>query len=572
MLFTMKKLRWQLLVVILALSAIGVLLLSQQQAAILPGVAPAPVEPVSGGMYSEALIGSFGRLNPVLDYYNPADHDVNRLLFSGLLRFDDRGLPQGDLVDTWGVAQDGTSYSFSIRPEANWHDGKPVTSGDVIFTIEMMRSEGVPLPADLRAFWKDVKVEAISEKIVRFQLPEAFTPFLDYLTFGVLPKHLLAGLTPEELVSAPFNLKPVGNGPYRFDHLIVENGQISGVVLSANSDYAPGAPFIDQITFLYYPDAAAALDAYRKGEVMGISQITPEVLSAALKEPQLNVYTGRMPRLGLVYLNLDNPAVPVFKDPEVRHALMQGLNRRGIIDRVLGGQGILADGPIFPESWAYFDGIERPSYDPNSALERLKKAGYTIPAEGGWVRAKDGDALSFELVHPDAAPYPAIAEAIQQDWKRLGVEVNLKAVPYDELLSDYLEPRTYQAALAEINMARSPDPDPYPFWHQAQASGGQNYAQWDDRQASENLELARTQIDVAERTKRYRNFQVRFSLEMPALPLFYPVYSYGVDGQVQGVGMGPIYDPSDRFNSIPAWYLKSGPSTGQVKIVATDTP
>jgi peptide/nickel transport system substrate-binding protein len=135
------------------------------------------------------------------------------------------------------------------------------------------------------------------------------------------------------------------------------------------------------------------------------------------------------------------------------------------------------------------------------------------------------------------------------------VNVELKPVRYEELIQDYLEPRSYQAALVDLNMNRSPDPDPYPFWDQAQISDGQNYAMWNDRQASEYLERARIINDVSERTKAYRNFQVRFTQDMPALPLFYPVYSYAVDGQVQGVSMGSLFDLSDRLSTINSWYL-----------------
>ena len=126
----------------------------------------------------------------------------------------------------------------------------------------------------------------------------------------------------------------------------------------------------------------------------------------------------------------------------------------------------------------------------------LKEAGYTIPAEGGQVRSKDGQPLSFELVHPDQAPYPEIARSSRRTGRQLGVQVNLKPVPYETLLADHLEPRNYQAALVDLNLSRTPDPDPYPFWHQTQITDGQNYAGWDDRQASEYLEQARTQVDM----------------------------------------------------------------------------
>ena len=549
----MKKLRWQLLVVVLALVAIGVLLLGQKPTA-LPSTEES-FQPVSGGIYTEALIGSFGRLNPLFDAYNPADHDIDRLIFSSLVKFDDRGIPQGDLADSWGVAQDGKIYNFSIRPNAVWHDGQPVTSEDVQFTIDLIRDEQIQVPPDLRDFWKQVEVKILDEKTLQFVMPEPFAPFLDYLAFGVLPKHLLGNVSPEALVDAEFNLAPVGSGPYQFDRLETENGQIKGVVLSAFQEYYANPAFIEEVVFRYYPDAESAYSAYQQGEVMGISQITSETLSDALRSPETNLFTGRLPRLSLVYLNLDNPDVSFFGDEAVRRALFTGLNRQWIVDRLLGGQALIAHGPIFPGTWAYYDGIEQVPYDPQAATTMLKEAGYTFPAEGGPVRSKNGQALSFELVHPDQSPYPEIAQIIRDNWSQLGVQVTLKPLPYEALLADYLEPRNYQAALVDLNLSRSPDPDPYPFWHQAQITDGQNYAGWDDRQASEYLEQARTQVDIAERTKRYRNFQVRFANKLPALPLFYPVYTYAVDKEMQGVQMGPLFDPSDRLNSILSWFL-----------------
>ncbi len=551
----MKKLRWQLLVVALALVVIIVLLLSQQPE-LLPGSKPID-EPVTGGVYTEALLGSFGRLNPLLDYYNSADRDIDHLIYSSLVKFDDRGLPEGDLADTWGISQDGKVYNFSIRANANWHDGQPVTSDDIVFTIDLMRNEAIPIPADLRSFWDQVEVRVLDEKTLQFHLPEPFAPFLDYLTFGILPVQQLGDVPAEQIVNSDFNLHPIGSGPFRYDTLLVENDEIKGVVLSSFDGYYKDKPFLDQVVFKYYQDPVSALFALQQGEVMGISKLSDDVLDEALKSPAINVYTGRLPQLNLIFFNLDASDKPFLQDVAVRRALFLGLNRNWIIDRIMKGQAIIAHGPIFPESWAYYEAIEKFSFDTEKAISILKQAGYTIPAEGGAVRAKDGVTLSFELVHPDMEPYPQIAQKIQADWRNLGVEVKLIPASYEDLITKYLERRNYDAALVEINFMRSPDPDPYPFWHQAQANVGQNYSQWSDRQASEYLEQARVTVDIAERTKRYRNFQVRFASELPALPLFYPVYSFGVSNQVQGVRMGPFYDISDRFNWITSWYLYS---------------
>ena len=129
------------------------------------------------------------------------------------------------------------------------------------------------------------------------------------------------------MARADFNINPVGSGPYKFDHLIVENGQITGVVLTVSPNYYGTPPFIEQVVFRYYQTSADALDAYQQGDVLSVSQITPEMLSAALEEPNLSVYTSRLPQMSFVLFNLNNPEVAFLQDAKVRRALMLGFNR-----------------------------------------------------------------------------------------------------------------------------------------------------------------------------------------------------------------------------------------------------
>lgn len=550
----MNKLRWQFLLVGLALVAIAILLLAQQ-----PLLQAFTAQPERGGIYIEGLVGNIGRLNPLLDGANSADQDIDRLLFNGLVRFDARGNPQPDLAEDWGVSLDGLLYNFALREGLTWHDGEPLTTADVAFTIELLKNPSLPIGEDVRTLWQTVEVIVLDDLHIQFRLPSAYAPFMDYLAFGLLPQHLLGEMDAATLMNAPYNLEPVGSGPYRFGELLNEDNQVTGVVLNAWDGYYAGRPFIDQVVFHYYETPEAAYQAYQEGDLLGISYIDPELLPTVLSDPILNVYSTRLPSLSLVLLNLDNAEKPFFQETQVRQALMYGINRQWIVDEFLGGQAMVADGPILPGSWAYNESQPHIPFDTDIAISILKQAGYTIPAEGGQVRSKEGISLEFELVHPDDVLHTQIAGNIRDTWAQIGVQVTLVAVPYEQLITDYLEPRAYEAALVDLNFTHQPDPDPYPFWHQAEATGGQNYSKWNDRRASEYLEQARAYPGIStnqiQRARLYRNFQAHFAREMPALLLYFPIYNYAISSQVRGVAVGPLFQSSDRFATINEWFL-----------------
>lgn len=545
----MKNFRWQLLIILLTGVIVGVLLITQQ-----PGETISTAKPQTGGTYTEGLVGNFQRLNPLFDHYNQPDRDVNRLIFNSLVKFNSQGYPIPDLAESWGYSKDGLTYNFSIKENVRWHDGEPLTVDDVIFTIEKMRDPESITPSDLKAFWQEIKLNRLNEYNLQFILPEPFSPFLDYLSFGVLPAHILGDKTFMEIQESPFNLQPIGTGPYKYESLMVNEGKITGVVLTANQDYFGDKPYIEKIVFRYYPSAFDLYLAYKEGEILGLSRIAGDQLLDVLADSNLSTYTGRRPELAMVLLNLNNTDVDYFQDVEVRQALMKSINRSVIINQFLSGQAIPADSPIFPGSWAYYNSSPI-QYNPEAAVNHLKTTGFVFSGDADAVRAKEGKRLSFKMVYPDDDIHRPIAEAIQNDWKNIGVEVVIEPVSYDELLDDRLVNRNYEAALIDINLSRYPDPDPYPFWDQGQATGGQNYSQWDNRTASEYLEQARVETDLSERIRLYRNFQVIFQEQMPALLLYYPVYSYAVDREVKGVQMGPLYDPSDRLSNVNNWYL-----------------
>jgi len=550
----MHHLRWQLVIAILGMLLVGGLLAGKGQHAV-----EVSEQPVRGGAYTEALIGTPHHFNPLLDNSNLVDRDVDRLLFSGLTRFDAVGRPMPDLAN-WIISDNQLSYTFVLRADARWHDGQPVTSADVAFTVGLLQDPAYSGPPDVARLWQSVTYKIQNDQTISFTLPEPYAPFLDFTSFGLLPRHLLSGTTAAQLPNVGFNSAPVGTGPFKFVGLTGDQGHVTGVRLAAFDGFHGPKPLLNDVVFKYYPDPAAALAAYQAGEVLGISHIDSDHVDQALRLPQLGIYSSLMPQYSLIFLNLQNPDLPFFQDKKVRQALLRGLNRSGMVSQILHGQAVVASSPILPGSWAYDAGLPVAGYDPTVAGLLLDSAGWVVPngaspGSTGYVRSKGNQPLSFALTVPDDPLHQALAKSAQQSWAALGVVVTINAVDPATLRDQVLtpRPRIFDAVMVDLNLAGSPDPDPYPLWHQTQIDSGQNYGGFDDRISSQLLEEARITADLDTRARLYYRFQSRFVDQVPALLLYYPVYNYGVDASVHGVQAGPLIEASDRLNTLVQW-------------------
>jgi peptide/nickel transport system substrate-binding protein len=252
-------------------------------------------------------------------------------------------------------------------------------------------------------------------------------------------------------------------------------------------------------------------------------------------------------------LNLQDPdGSPFFQDARVRRALLLALDRQTLVDEALNGQGIVANGPTRPWSWAYNSGLPPTEYDPEQADALLVEANW-IDTDGDGIRDKNGRPLQFTLLTGDDPVFAELGQAMAKQWARHGVSVEVELMGAG--LSDRLRTRDFQAVLVELLL--SGDPDPYPLWHQTQIDGGQNYSGWDSREASETLEQARYLTERDQRKTYYDRFQRIFVQEMPALVIAYPTYTYAIDESVRNVQIGPMVTPSDRFRSFPDWYINT---------------
>jgi peptide/nickel transport system substrate-binding protein len=302
------------------------------------------------------------------------------------------------------------------------------------------------------------------------------------------------------------------------------------------------------LTIRFYPDHQSLLPAYDRGEIDGISWIWPRDIEEVTKRSDLQLFSAPLSGYTLIYLNQENPNLPFFKEKAVRQALLYGLDRQALVNDVLHGQALVAHTPVLPGTWSFDPEVTHYTYDPDRARQLLDEAGW-VDSDGDGIRDREGVKLAFILLGDDQA----MLDSISSMWAEIGVQASPQAVTLAGLTSDFLVPRNFDAALVHWELAG--DPDPYPLWHSTQAKDGQNYSGWNNRAADEAIEKARAISDRAERKDLLAEFQRIFSEEVPALLLYYPVYTYGVRDKVHNVQMVPLNSPADRFRTIADWYI-----------------
>lgn len=536
-----RQLRWQLLITLAGLLLVAGYLFN------LVNQHAAGAIPYSVSTYTEGLAGRVQTINPLL-WETSAEHDLVSLVFSGLTRSDEQGYIVADLAEDWTVMDDGLTYAFTIREDAKWHDGEPVTADDVLYTIGLLQSKQSDLQPDQASLWRTVSVDKLDRHTVRFSLAEPLASFLDYTTLPLLPAHRLENVTADALPQAAFNQAPIGSGPFRLVELDEER-----VRLAVFDEYYGPQPYLEELEFRLYPDLQSLLTAYEAGEIQGISQLPSEDLDRANQLDELAIYSAQQARCVALILNLDQPAL---KDRQVRRALLMAIDRRGLIDDHLGGQGIVAHSPIFPNSWAYAADTPTTQYDVAGARELLEEAGW-VDSNGDGIRDQEEEQLALEILTNQDPVRQAIAESIADYWETVGVRASVRTTNVATLRGQHLQPRQFDVVLYGW-VQTTADPDPYALWHSSQAEGGQNYAGLKNPAVDQLLEEGRRTTDAEVRHQIYREFQKLFAREVPALLLYYPVYHYAVDRDVHNVQIPRIlFQANNRFQTLYRWHIES---------------
>jgi peptide/nickel transport system substrate-binding protein len=505
-----------------------------------------------GSRWVEGVVGAPAtQVNPLLAMPGSTDADLVALIFNGLMRIDGDGTPLNDLAEHWEVTPDGKTYTFVLRSDVSWHDGRPFGAADVAFTIGLLQDPAFSGVPTLAAQWQAVDPFVIDDHTILLRIPDPSADFVSRMAVGILPKHRLGDVTAATLAETKFNRAPVGTGPFR---LISLNS--SRAVLERNSSYHRGAPSIDELELRFYSSATQQLDGLVQGEIdaalRGEQSTNREQELLASRE---DLESLELTRHAFTLLYINNQRAPLA-DVHLRRAIAASLDSTTLVANA-GTRGMPGEGVLVPGSWVDRpgqDGAELPTADVAWA-----EAGTELNEKGR--RVRDGVTLSFELLTNADPARIRLADAIAVQLEAQGVAVSVTPLPAATLLAQSLIPRDYELAL--FGWEANVDPDPYLGWHTSQISEvGNNIAGFQDATADAIMEAARLTLDGGERRELYAAFEFRFAEQAASVVVLYPARLYVYPASLVGFEPGLLFQPSDRFHDIECWSAFGGPRSG----------
>ena len=510
-----------------------------------------PTDPAFGGTYVEGVAGAPLYFDPIIAATN-VDQDVSRLVFSGLTRFDRDGTIVADLASSYEVDPTGKIWTFTIRPDANWQDGAPVTADDVSYTVGLLQDQAYAGPfADA---FRGVTVTPLAPKIVRFTLPDAYAPFAGSTTVALLPAHLLSKVAFADLARQPFNMQPIGTGPFRVSE--VDTRQVT---LVRSDDFYRTKParsraYLDKVVLRFYRDESEALAALARGEVDATGGLSPQDASRARTLKAVDLFSLPTNDFTALFLNVRSSKA-VFRDRAVRQAIATAIDRGKVLQAALDGRGAVADEFVPSTSWAFARDIPRYTFSAADAKALLDGAGW-IDHDADGIRDKGGVALKFSISTSDEPQRVAAAQRIAEDLGTVGMKVDVVTVPFAELVDRVARQRDFDALLVGITVGN--DPDPYPFFHSSQVNDpGDDFSGYSTLATDRLLEQARRTVDQAKRRDLFAQVWTAIATDVPVVFLYYTDYLYAQSHTLQGFRVAPVNDPPQRFWNIEDWYVKT---------------
>ncbi|MDP3729164.1 MAG: peptide ABC transporter substrate-binding protein [bacterium] len=499
--------------------------------------------PIESNQYTEGVIGQPIAINPIITSSNDADRDLINLLFVGLL----------DLADHYKVSDDGQTWSVTLKSDLLWSDGKPLTSDDLIFTIDAILDSDSRSPLFLT--WQGVVADRISELEVEFTLRTPYAFFEDNLRdLKIIPRHIFGAIPIENFRLSNYNLEPVGSGPYVFDSFEKRrDGFIRTYFLATNKHFAGTKPFIKNFIIKFYQNNDEIIDAFNTKKIDGFGGLNPHDIDKLRLSH--SIVEKIMPRYYAVFFNKNTQKS--LQEDAVIDALLFGTDKKRIIETVFSGKAFVVNQPILPNITGY-DITADPGneFSIEKAQQLLDDAKWKINPETNIrekIIGKQLHTLSFSIIIPQISFLTDTVAIIKEDWAKIGVQLNQIFLNPTDVTNEVIKTRNYEMLIFG-NVLKN-NPDIFSFWHSSERFyPGLNLALYDNKKVDALLESIRKNPNAESRIKDLATLQKTISADTPALFLYSPTYLYVAPKNFGGFKERSMTTPADRFAGVENWY------------------
>ncbi|PIU15215.1 hypothetical protein COT20_02030 [bacterium (Candidatus Gribaldobacteria) CG08_land_8_20_14_0_20_39_15] len=335
------------------------------------------IQPASGGVYEEGVVEQQPRfINPLYLSDRDIDRDLVELIFSGLFKYNEQGELVPDLAQQHEIKEDGRVIEVYLRKNAFWHDGKPLSAADVVFTVNLLQDPQYQSP--LRTKWLGVIVEEIPGEAVRFKLPKKYNGFFENLTLKILPRHIFKDIAPQNLPWSFSSTKYlIGSGPFKFQKLDQNStsGYVKKITFKRNDEYYGTKPLLQKISFVFYKNSEELLKAIKAQEVQGFSSYD---LANFPKTNSFKSYDIAIPRYFALFFNQNNQSNKNLTEPEIKKALALAIDKNQIIEKVFSNKAVEENSPILPDFFNFKEPEIIFNNNLQEAIETLEKSGFKL--------------------------------------------------------------------------------------------------------------------------------------------------------------------------------------------------
>ena len=481
-------------------------------------------------------------LNPITSTDQNANDVIRSLVFTPLVTFDSTFRARPWLAESWSLTD--SSVVFRLRDDVRWHDGEPVTAGDVKFTFDLAKDPDAASPMAAAYLESVASATVLGPHEIRFGFTAPHAQPLQDFYWPPVPEHVLGDATPAELSRHPFGRDPVGSGPYRLESWEAGSSLRFRAVQGFPAELG-GTPAIEEVVYRILPEATTRLRELLRGTVHLDGPLTPADASevASAEGVELAAFPWRL----FTYIGW-NGRDPRFSDPAVRRALTLALDRPELLEAALYGYGQVATGPVPP--WhPYAPDLEPLPFDPDSARALLDDAGWR-DRDGDGVRERGGREMRFRLMTGQANPVHAdLVQMIQAQLEDVGVAAEPLLLEWQTVLGRHRS-RDFEAVLTNwvLDNFRV---DPRPLFHgdQVEVEGSANRSSYDSPTADSLMERGVRTTDPERAARIWADFARVIQRDQPFTFLFWNEELAGVSRDLQGVEM----DARGELSGLPTW-------------------